>query len=110
MANALIVNTPSQAYPVDNSTHGQVTVSSTALVLKDEYTVPTGTTHVLVQVNGATARVTLDGTTDPDATTGFRYVTGSSAYWPILIWNKARAIREGSTDVVVEIQPLNYRA
>lgn len=107
MPNAAIVNTPSQAYPSDGYSHGQITVSSTAVTLSSSETIPAKASHVLVQFNDATARVTFDGTT-PTASLGFRYVTGSSAYWPRKMWLAAKAIREDATDVVVEVQALNY--
>lgn len=108
MANARIVNTPSQAIPQDNGTHTQHTIGSTAGLLSSSLTLQPLTTHVLVQFNGATARVTFDGATTPTASVGFRYVTGSNAYWTKQMFNAANAIREGSTDVVAEIQELNF--
>lgn len=105
MANARIVNTPSQAIPQNSATHAQNTVTTQEPVL--DFTLSAGTTHVLVQFNGADARVTFDGST-PTATKGFVYKDGASAYWTRQMAIAAKAIRKDSTDVVVEIQELNY--
>jgi hypothetical protein len=107
MANSRIVNTPAQAIPQDGTTHKQRTISSTAVDIKD-FDLNPNTQHVMVQFLGATARVTLDGTTDPTSTKGFEYVAGSSGYWTRGMFLKAKAIRAGSTDVVAEIQELNF--
>ena len=107
MPNSRIVNTPSQAIPQNGTTHKQRTVSSSAVPFLD-WTLATDTEHLLVQVTGADIRVTFDGTTDPTSTKGFRMQSGSSAYWTRTMALKARAIREASTDAVVEAQELNY--
>jgi hypothetical protein len=39
---------------------------------------------------------------------GFRLINGSSAYWTRTMASKAKAIREASTDAVLELQELNY--
>ena len=107
MPNARIVNTPSQAIPQNTTTHQQNTISSTAESVLN-WTLNSGTTHVLVQVNDATVRVTLDETTDPTASLGYRMPSGSSVYWTRQMISKAKAIREESTDAVLEMQELNY--
>lgn len=107
MANAKIVNTPSQAIPQDNAAHTQRTVSSTAVALID-HAFQGLTTHVLVQFTGATARVTFDGS-NPTASKGFVFVDGATAYWTRSMALKAKGIRAGSTDVVLEIQELNFQ-
>lgn len=106
--NARIVNTPSQAIPQSATTHTQITIGSSAATLASSLTLAAQTTHVLLQFNDATARVTFDGATDPTASLGFRYVTGTNAYWTKQMFNAARCIREGGTDVVVEVQELNF--
>lgn len=106
MANARIVNTPSQAIPQNSAAHAQNTVSSAAEAVVD-FTLAAGTTHVLVQFNNADARVTFDGSS-PTATKGFVYPNGASAYWTRQMAIAAKAIRKDSTDVVVELQELNY--
>lgn len=107
MPNARIVNTPSQAIPQTGATHKQNTISSTAESVID-FTLQADTTHVFVQFTAASARVTLDGATDPTTTLGFQYPEGSTAYWTRSMALKAKAIRDDTTDVVVEIQELNY--
>lgn len=107
MPNARIVNTPAQAIPQNGTTHKQNTVSGTAENVVN-WTLATDTEHVFVQVNGATVRVTFDGSTTPTASVGFRMTDGSSAYWTKTLASKAQAIREGSTDAVLEMQELNY--
>lgn len=107
MPNARIVNTPSQAIPQNGTLHKQRTVSSTAVDVLN-WTLATDTEHLLIQVNGADIRVTFDGTTDPTASKGFRLPANSSAYWTRTMALKAKAIREGSTDAVIEAQELNY--
>ena len=107
MANSRIVNTPSQAIPQNGATHAQNTISSTAEDIID-FTLQADTTHVFVQFTGANARVTLDGSTSPTTSLGFQYPDGSTAYWTRTQALKAKAIRDDSTDVVVEIQELNY--
>lgn len=108
MANSRIVNTPSQAIPQDGGTHTQHTIGSTAAKISTSLTLQPHTTHVLLQFNGAAARITFDDATTPTATEGFRYVTGTNAYWTKQMFQAANAIREASTDVVVEIQELNF--
>ena len=107
MANARIVNTPSQAIPQSGTTHRQRTISSSAIDLVN-WTLNPLTTHVQVQFNDATARITMDGATDPTASLGFVYVNGSSAYWTKNMISNIKAIRAGSTDVVAEIQELSF--
>jgi len=107
MANSRIVNTPSQAMPQPGTVHKQNTISNTAELVID-WTLATDTQHILVQVNGADIRVTFDGSTTPTASVGFRFPSGSSAYWTRTMALKAKAIREASTDAVLELQELNY--
>jgi len=52
--------------------------------------------------------VTFDGSTNPTTSLGFQYPDGSTAYWTRTMALKAKAIRDDSTDVVVEVQELNY--
>lgn len=108
MANSRIVNTPSQAIPQSGTTHTQITVGSSAADLSSSLTLAAGTTHVLVQFNDANARVTFDGATTATASVGFRYVNGTNGFWTKQMFNAANAIREASTDVVVEVQELNF--
>jgi hypothetical protein len=105
MANARIVNTPSQAIPQNSATHAQNTVTTAENVI--DFTLAAGTTHVLVQFNGADARVTFDGST-PTATKGFVYKDGASAYWTRQMAIAAKAVQKDAGTVVVEIQELNY--
>ena len=107
MANSKIVNTPSQAIPQSGTTHTQRTISGTAAAIVN-WTLNANTTHVFVQVTGANARVTLDGSTNPTTSLGFQYPDGSTAYWTRQIALSAKAIRDDSTDVVCEIQELNF--
>jgi hypothetical protein len=107
MANSRIVNTPSQAMPQPGTVHKQNTISSTAELVID-WTLATDTQHILVQVTGADIRVTFDGSTTPTDSVGFRFPAGSSAYWTRTMALKAKAIREASTDAVLELQELNY--
>ena len=106
MPAARIVNTPSQAIPQSGTTHSQVTIGSTAAVILSSLNADT--THVFVQFTSAGARVTLDGATTPTSTLGFQFPEGSTAYWTRSMALKANAIRDDSTDVVCEIQELNY--
>lgn len=107
MPNARIVNTPSQAIPQNGTTHKQNTISNTAEPVID-WTLANDTEHVFIQVNNADIRVTFDGSTDPTTTLGFRFIAGSSAYWTRTLALKARAIREGASNAVIELQELNY--
>ena len=106
MANARIVNTPSQAIPQNSTTHTQVTIGGTAAAVCSSLNADT--THVFVQFTGANARVTFDGSTNPTSSLGFQYPDGSTAYWTRTMALAAKAIRDDSTDVVVEVQQLNY--
>ncbi len=108
MANARIVNTPSQAIAQTGTTHAQITVTNSSAALSASVTLAADTTHVLVQFNNANARVTFDGSTAATTTLGFLYTDGSSAYWTRQMFNSARAIRTAGTNVVVEVQQLNY--
>ena len=107
MANAKIVNTPSQAIAQAGAPHVQRTISGTAAAIIN-WTLNANTTHVFVQFTGANARVTLDGTTNPTTTLGFQYPEGSTAYWTRQMAINAKAIRDDATDVVIEIQELNF--
>ena len=107
MANARIVNTPSQAIAQSGTTHVQRTISSAAVPLIN-WTLNANTTHVFVQFTGGNTRVTLDGVTAPTASKGFQYPDGSTAYWPAALAKNAQAIRNNTTDIVCEIQELNY--
>ena len=107
MPNSKIVNTPSQAIAQTGTTHTQRTIGSAAAAIIN-FTLNTNTTHVFVQFTGANARVTLDGSTNPTSSLGFQYPDGSTAYWPRQLALNAKAIRDDSTDVVCEIQELNF--
>jgi len=107
MANAKIVNTPSQAIPQYGSVHTQVTIGATAGALIGGLTLSGNTTHVLFQFTGANARVTFDGS-NPTTIRGFIYSDGSTAYLTRNMALVAKAIRDDSTDVVVELQELNF--
>ena len=106
MANARIVNTPSQAIPQSGTSHTQTTVSSS--VVTPFSSLAADTRHVMLQVLGATIRVTFDGTTDPTSTKGFEYIAGSTAYLTRQMALSLRAIRAGGTDATIESQQLNY--
>jgi len=106
MANARIVNTPSQAVPQNGVSHAQVTIGATAAAICSSLNADT--THVFVQFTGANARVTFDGSTNPTTSLGFQYPDGSTAYWTRTMALKAKAIRDDATDVVCEIQQLNF--
>jgi hypothetical protein len=106
MANAKIVNTPSQAVPQDATAHTQRTISSSAVSVIN-WTLSTYTTHVVVQFNGGNARVTFDGSS-PTATKGFLYTDGGTAYWTAQMASRAKAIRANAADVTAEIQELNF--
>ena len=105
MSNTRIVNTPSQAIPQNNTSHAQNTITTAENVI--DFTLAADTTHVLVQFNGADARVTFDGT-NPTSTKGFLYKDGASAYWTRQMAIAAKAVQNAATAVVVEIQQLNY--
>lgn len=106
MANSKIVNTPSQAVAQDATTHTQRTISSAAIDVVN-WTLNVNTTHVMVQFNNANCRVVFDGT-NPTTTKGFLYKDGGTAYWTRQMALKAKAIRTASTDVIAEIQELNF--
>lgn len=106
MANSRIVNTPSQAIPQNLALHTQRTVSSTSVALIN-HTLQDQTTHLLLQFTGANCRVTFDGNA-ATSTKGFVYQDGATAYLTKTMASAAKAIRDDSTDVVVEIQELNY--
>jgi hypothetical protein len=107
MSSVKIANSPAAAIPQNGAAHAQRTISSTALLIIDG-TLNASTTQVLVQFNGANCRVTFDGTT-PTTSLGFLYVDGSSAYLSREMAIGAKAIRTASTDVIAEIQQLNFK-
>jgi hypothetical protein len=109
MPASYIVNTASQALAQNGSNHRQITVTNVAADLLDGITLEPETTHVLVQFNTATARVTFDGDTDPTTTLGFRFISGTTAYWSKDLARTVKVIRETGTDVTVELQELNFR-
>jgi hypothetical protein len=106
MANARIVNTPSQAIAQSGTTHTQKTVSSTAVAMMAS-ALNANTSHVLFQVTGANVRATFDGT-DPTTSLGFIYVDGTTGYLTKSMATACKMIRDDSTDAVIEIQQLNY--
>lgn len=108
MANARIVNTPNQAIPANGASHTQITVSSSAVDLSAQYAIPATATHILVQVTGGNGRVTFDGATAPTSTKGFRLVVDATVYWTPKMWEAAQMIRESTTDLVLEVQALNF--
>jgi hypothetical protein len=83
MANARIVNTPSQAIAQDGTIHRQNTIGAAAENVLN-WTLNSNTTHVLVQVGGADIRVTFDTVTDPTASIGFR-----NAFWQLSVLDTA---------------------
>ena len=107
MANSRIVNTPSQAIPQDGAPHTQRTVGASAVSLID-HTLLADTTHVLLQFTDANCRVTFDGSA-PTSIKGFVYLNGSTAYLTRLMASAAKGIRDDATDVILEIQELNFR-
>lgn len=107
MANAKIVNTPSQAIAQSGTTHTQRTITGTAAAIIN-WTLNSDTTHVFVQFNGGNVRVTLDGTTNPTTSLGFVYSDGSTAYWTRAMALKAKAIIDDGATVIAEVQELNY--
>jgi hypothetical protein len=108
MANAKIVNTPSQAIRQAGSVHTQRTISSTSVNVLN-HVLQEGTSHAIVQFNGADVRVTFDGGTAATTGKGFLFVNGSTAYWTREMLRDAKAIITGETDVVAEIQELNFK-
>jgi hypothetical protein len=106
MANSRVTNVSNQAHPQSGSAHTQRTVSSTAVNVLN-HTLQTQTAAALVQFNGADVRVTFDGTT-PTASLGFKFTDGTSALWSRAMLTGAKGIRTASTDVIVEIQEMNY--
>ena len=107
MAAIKVANIPTAAIPQDGAAHAQRTISSTALLLISG-SLHANTTQVLVQFNGADARVTFDGTA-PTTSLGFKYVDGSSAYFSREMAIAAKAIRTAATDVIAESQQLNFK-
>lgn len=107
MANAKIVNTPSQAIAQSGTAHTQRVVNATAATLIN-WTLNTNTQHVVVQFNGGTTRVTFDGSTSPTSSIGFLYLDGGTAYWTRQMAINAKVIRGGATNVIAEIQELNF--
>lgn len=107
MANAKIVNTPSQAVAQSGTVHHQRTITGTAENLIN-WTLDANTQHIVVQFNGADCRVTFDNSTTPTSGIGFLYKDGGTAYWTRLMAINAKAIRTSSTSVVAEIQELNF--
>lgn len=110
MGNARIVNTPAQVIPQSGTTHlhgivGSETSADFDLIFPGG--VNPQTTHVLVQFHGSTLNATFDGSTEPTASVGFRYLNNTSAYIPIDMFKKIKMISTGSTNF--EIQELNYR-
>jgi hypothetical protein len=108
MAVTRIANTSAQAIPQPGTTHFQQTVAGTAIPVLQGITVAANTEHFLVQVLGASIRVTFDGTTNPTASLGYQFPVGTSAYWSRGMAERARAIREGGTSATLEIQQLNF--
>lgn len=89
------------------TTHEQNTISSTAEDVKNQATV-LDTKQVFVQFTLAGARVTFDGVTDPTTTKGISYSTGATALWDKIQFEKAKAIRSGGTDCVIEYQEMTF--
>jgi hypothetical protein len=107
MASTNIINQSGAAFATQSTTHTQRTISSTAVALISG-SLATSTKAVLVQFNNASARVTFDGSTDPTTSLGLLYTDGSTAYLSRKMALAAKCIRTASTDVVAEIQQLDY--
>ena len=109
MANSRIMNTPAQAVSQKGTTHQQFTVAAVAGSLETlgSFTFSSDTKHVVIQVNGATVRYTVDGSTTATTTKGFRIDPGKEVYWPINWASRVSMISESGT-ATLELQETNY--
>jgi hypothetical protein len=98
------LNAKHQLRPNPRGKHRAVTVSSKALVIKNELgeQLDRDTGYLLVQATDANARVTVNGTV-PTASIGLQLKNGVSSMMSLDEFYKLRAIRESSTDVVLQI-------
>ena len=107
MRTSRLQNVTNEVFATPGTTHEQNTISSSAEDVLNQALVA-GTEQVFVQFTGAGCRVTFDGTTNPTASLGFEYGEGSTGVWDKVQATKAKAIRSGSTDCVIEYQELAY--
>jgi hypothetical protein len=105
MSNAKVVNGPMQVIPVSNTTHRNLTVSSTStnLIVAD---LSVNTSHVYWTLAGADMRFTIDGTT-PTASDGHIIKDGNSGIWS-RTWAQAAKVICVSGSGVFTISELNY--
>lgn len=107
MRSNAIINASNGVSATAGTTHEQNTISSTAEDVKNQATV-LDTKQVFVQFTNAGARVTFDGATDPTTSLGISYSTGATALWSKVQFEKAKAIRSGATDCVIEYQEMTF--
>jgi len=83
----------SQSLPVSNS-------AVAAPVISEQHS------HVMVDVIGADARMTLDGTDPVGGTSGHLLANGMHRIWHRDLVRQARFIRDASTDLAIYVTPL----
>ena len=79
MSNAKVVNGPMQVIPVSNTTHRNLTVSSTSTNFIVA-ALSANTSHVYWTLAGADMRMSIDGTT-PTVSDGHIIKDGNSGIW-----------------------------
>jgi hypothetical protein len=105
MSNAKVVNGPMQVIPVSNTTHRNLTVSSTSANFIGA-ALNANTSHVYWTLAGADMRFTIDGTT-PTASDGHIIKDGNSGIWSRTWAESVKAIAVSGSGVFT-ISELNY--
>jgi hypothetical protein len=105
MSNAKVVNGPMQVIPVSNTTHRNLTVSSTATNFIVA-ALNANTSHVYWTLAGADMRMSIDGTT-PTASDGHIIKDGNSGIWS-RTWAESTKVIAVSGSGVFTISELNY--
>jgi len=105
MSNAKVVNGPMQVIPVSNTTHRNLTVSSTSTNFIAT-ALNANTSHVYWTLAGADMRFTIDGTT-PTVSDGHIIKDGNSGIWS-RTWAESVKTIAVSGSGVFTISELNY--
>ena len=103
-ATKRISNLAHNLTPLPDAAHSKVTISSTIITASTSGVVASGD-YYRIQVETNPVRVTYSAT-NPDATTGLRYVAGAEILLSRAEWLAAKWIREGASDATLQVVQL----
>jgi len=105
MSNAKVVNGPMQVIPVSNTTHRNLTVSSTSTNFIVA-ALSANTSHVYWTLAGADMRLSIDGSS-PTTSNGHIIKDGNSGIWS-KTWAQSAKVIAVSGSGIFTISELNY--